>query len=226
MPFHRNAFAFFLLLFTVVLTVWLGISGRITWGFDGPVTAHRILNYLQKWQTLAAGCLAILAATVALRGAKLAYRGAMAKVDFDKEVHERDVRRKRRGIFLRVAFALLVMRHDAEFYAGEIKDPPWSVTKIFDLSTINLRTAKDIDEAWSNLDVFPREVANLISDLRVALFNVEDARRRLGNGDIRLESTSLPAEALRDLRKALENMVSFCRQAEGILRAEANLLAE
>lgn len=122
---------------------------------------------LSAWQPL-------LAALIALGGAGIVYRSAMAKIDFDREAVERQERGRRRGILLRIQFALQVLRHDAlvlssldtdlsHFTAEEIKDH-W-----------RLRTENALDEAWQNLDLFPAETASALSDVRTNIFNFRNS---------------------------------------------------
>ena len=54
---------------------------------------------LKDWQPL-------MAAIIALGAGTLAYRGAVAKVDFDREKEQRDTERKKIGLYLRLRHAL------------------------------------------------------------------------------------------------------------------------
>src|SRR5947209_605163 len=79
------------LLLGALIAVWLGIAGPMD------------LSKLKEWQTLVA---AIVAPSIAFGAAIVAYKAAMAKVNFDRKVHEETARRQRRGMLLRLRFAL------------------------------------------------------------------------------------------------------------------------
>ncbi|MDE5456301.1 hypothetical protein GWE18_26430 [Bradyrhizobium sp. CSA112] len=55
---------------TALLAAWMSLAGPPN---------------LKDWQTLIASCIALI-------GGTLAYKGAMAKVDFDRETHEKRMR--------------------------------------------------------------------------------------------------------------------------------------
>ena len=82
------------LMLVAVLTVWLGIAGPID------------LTKLKEWQPLIGACIAVGAAFIA-------YRAAMAKVDFDREIHLRTARQRNFGVYLRLDAALRVLRGGA-----------------------------------------------------------------------------------------------------------------
>jgi hypothetical protein len=53
---------------------------------------------LKEWQPLIAACIALI-------GGAMAYKGALAKVALDREVHNREVRRRTIGLLLKLDFA-------------------------------------------------------------------------------------------------------------------------
>jgi hypothetical protein len=122
-----------------VLIVWIGVNGAIR------------LSDLQPWQPL-------IAALVALIAAGLAYRGAMAKVDLDRETAITDRRRKQQGILIRLEVAL---RHTLTVMgSGEVKD-------LDDVLLLKIHMTKpaEVNEAWENLDLLDEPLAILIGDL-------------------------------------------------------------
>jgi hypothetical protein len=208
---RNDMLAICFLLFAAVLSVWLGI-----WGPTNTTT-------WKEWQPIMASVIALGGAGIVFRGATLAYRAAMAKVDQDRELHLREVRRKQRGVYLRVAFAALVLEVDAAHLIKEFTDPTgFGVTKLVNPSIIKLRGLSEFEEAWTNLDLFPGSLANSISSVKIALFNVEDARSRLGTNDVALTHFTHGNEPLDDLRQALEAITSVCKRLGPALRDAAH----
>src|SRR5271156_5507749 len=69
---------------------------------------------LKEWQPLTAAIIALGGAGLVYRGAMLNYDAAMKKVDLDREIHEREARRAKRGIFLRLSVAAHIIYEDAK----------------------------------------------------------------------------------------------------------------
>jgi hypothetical protein len=145
-----------------LLTAWLGL-----WG---PIKLERI----KDWQPL-------MASLVALSGGMLAYRGAMAKIDADRDREFREFNRKRMGLCLRVRSALeginveaQAKHHIVEVEMGPV-GPAWLAGFDFDKS-------EELEEAWKNLDLLPVAVSVEIDQIRhllarftmlIAVFEVE-----------------------------------------------------
>jgi hypothetical protein len=75
-----------------------------------------------------------------------------------------------------------------------------------------LRATSEIDGVWNNLDLFPPKITNPINNLRIAIFNIEEACQRLGFTDFKISRSSLPPPALVDLRRGLKTAAEFCNQ--------------
>jgi hypothetical protein len=195
-----------LLIFGAILLVWLGLFG--------PTNTS---NW-KDWQPLKAAVLALGGAGIVYRGAALAYRAAMAKVELDRETQRQELRRRQRGILMRLHLAAFVMLHDAKHLeTDKVRQPVYPKAEAtLDPAEIRLRTEAAIEEAWANLDVFPSEIAKSISMLKVQLFNVSDALERMGPAKVKLTSVMLPNKAITDLANALGNIHIIC---EGIQRA-------
>jgi len=162
---------------------------------------------LKEWQPLMAALVALGSAGVVYRGARLAYQASMEKVDLDREIHLKEVRRRQRGIFLRTALVAHIMQYDANLFCGLMKgpktrdEPPITMEP----ATIVLRTVTAFDEAWSNLDAFPKSVAEDISRLKTHLYNIEDALHRLGPAQF-----EIPFEpSLTGSQKLLDEALNF-----------------
>ena len=79
------------LMLSALITVWLGLWGPID------------IQKLKDWQPLMAS---IIAPTIVLGAATLAYLAAMAKVNHDRQEAERQRNRERLGLFLRLRASL------------------------------------------------------------------------------------------------------------------------
>ncbi|ULK98867.1 hypothetical protein [Bradyrhizobium sp. I71] len=182
----NSLLAFSLLACTALLVVWLGLLG--------PTNA----TTWKDWQPL-------LAAIIALGGATVVYKSAMAKVNLDRAIHEHASRRRIRGLLLRVSFALHVIGHDTRAFADALRD---SVELDVDPKDVRIREVQAMDEAWSNLDEFPRQVALTLGRLKVEIFNFEHWRSTLGSSSF-VTSKPLPPNVIQ-LRDACERASVIC----------------
>jgi hypothetical protein len=158
MPFQRDALAFSFLLFSVVFTVWL-VSGPPGW-----VALH-------EWQTL-------MASFVALGAASLAYKAAMAKVEFDRQTYLRTEKSRTLGMCLRLSFALNVLRHEAEALRNSI---PSSLhldhtSKQVKAIWFSLKEPDALVEAWNHLESVPPWIAEGLSVVQGYLYDLAQAK--------------------------------------------------
>lgn len=149
---------------TAVLTVWLGLWGAVD------------LSKLEKWQTLMTGFVALIAAGIA-------YRGATAKVRYDREVADRDEMRRKVALFLKLEVALTQLYERARILNNRfaVHRIGWEVYTSADFA---LDEPPELEEAWARLDVFPR---HLIAEIR----NIRDGLRRIGAIKLELGSDNL-----------------------------------
>jgi len=149
----------------VVFVVWLGIAG--------PINLFKTLEALQPWQTL-------IAAFVALGAATLAYRGAMAKVELDREEAERKRANERRGLYLRLRSRLKTLEGFTADVQSQIRrrssESGSPIPVSYSLMTIP--EVEELEEVWKNLHLFPNSAFPIIDDLRVIL---PRARRSLAS---------------------------------------------
>ena len=141
------------LLLAVVFVSWLGL-----WG---PVN----LEKLKEWQPL-------LAALVALGAGSLAYRGAMAKVNLDREESERKRSSERLGLFLRLRASLERVSFEAERKVKLIEsDVPGKFVSTLALSVHQLAvyTPSELTDAWNRIDAIPAGIIADIDTLRTLL---------------------------------------------------------
>lgn len=115
---------------------------------------------LWKWQTL-------MAALVALGAAALAYRSSMAKVNLDREIHMREIRRRRRGIILRFASMINELSQQAGPAISRIQSLLYvTPDEIPPIEEFKFKIDDSFDEAWKNLDAFSGPMCEKITRLR------------------------------------------------------------
>jgi hypothetical protein len=117
--------------------------------------------HLKDWQTLMAGLLAIVAATIA-------YRGATAQVQYIKAAAETEANRRRLALYLKIEFAFRLLmeeaRHlDTKFMFGAAFNTVYQVSDFF------LDEPDELAEAWEYLDLFPRKIIAEIRTVRNSL---------------------------------------------------------
>ena len=149
------------LMLTAVLTVWLGLWGTVD------------LSKLEKWQTLMTGFVALIAAGIA-------YRGATAKVRYDREVADREEMRRKVALFLKLEVALTQLYEKAR-----ILNNRFAIHRLgWEAADVALDEPPELEEAWARLDLFPRHV---IAEIR----NIRDGLRRLSAIKLELGSDTL-----------------------------------
>lgn len=175
---------------------------------------------LSQWQPLMAAVLALGGAGIIYRGATLAYRASMAKIDLDREVHQREARRHARGIFLRVRFCAFIMRDDARYFAKLSTTPNDEKAYAFIPSQLTFRTADNIEEAWSNLDAFPSRIAHLLARIRIDLYNFRNAINKLGSGRLEFSKNMVRSDDLDALLKSSTSIAEGCQEIYDALKQE------
>jgi hypothetical protein len=120
--------------------------------------------HLKEWQTLIAGAFAV-------SGGFLAYKGAMAKVTQDGELARREFLRRQLSAFLKLDITVRNFRDVASEREAQITfvDPGGRIT----VGELNLEEPPEIEEAWDNLDVFPRHLIREIALIREGLRRLE-----------------------------------------------------
>ncbi|MGL9618303.1 hypothetical protein QRQ56_09900 [Bradyrhizobium sp. U531] len=166
--------AFSLLVFSVVALVCLTADPK---GFS-----------LKDWQPL-------IASFVALGAASLAYKAAMAKVEFDREIAGRTDRRKLLGLCLRLEYALRVLKHEADTVQKYIPEGYVFTDMEIDRKDLTLGPPRALDEAWDNLDAFRRVVSQELAIVRGAIYDYESRLAACSQAPILLKSpTKVPPE--------------------------------
>jgi hypothetical protein len=107
-----------------------------------------------------------LASFVAVVAAFIAYAAAMAKVKLDRKLSDEQVMRRALAIFLKLEFAIQVLRQEARDLQKKIGA---SNAGSFKTNALSISEPKEILEAWETLDLFPSNLTIALRLLRAAL---------------------------------------------------------
>jgi hypothetical protein len=133
-----------LLIFSAILVTAMAIDPK---GFS-----------LQAWQPLTAGILA-------LGGGAFAFRGAMAKVEFDRDVHRAQQRQRQKNLYTKLLYSALIFRADmlkaVEKFKAQYSKSPLRTVKDFEVDW-----PSEFDEAWNNIDLLSESSAELLANLK------------------------------------------------------------
>lgn len=123
----------------------------VTWlGLWGPVN----LEAIKGWQILIAGCLAICAAIIG-------FFGSSANARFSAKVHREDLARRKLALFIKIEFACRQLVERGRW--AEVLFPPIYGDTHYPRGPFVIDEPAEIEEAWTYLDVLPRD---LISEIR------------------------------------------------------------
>ncbi len=134
---------------------WPGITAAV-----GVLLLVAIAMDLSKWQQLMTGI-------IAFGGGLLAYRGAMAKVDHDRKIADREYLRRQLAIVLQTEGVLeellAQVRVIADYFIFEPEaDSPYEFVR----ADFKLDDQPEIEQIWASLDVFPRKLIQEIYTIR------------------------------------------------------------
>lgn len=177
---------------------------------------------IKEWQPLMASFVAVGAAGIAYQGATLAYRASMQKVNLDRSIQEREIRRRQRGIYLRTALAAHIMHHEADHCCQALLGPHEREMppNTFDPTTSVVRIDAAIDDAWQNLDAFSRSTADDLLRLKVQLYNYERATNRLGALSFEILHSHHYTDPQKELRNSVTEIRRLCLRIRDNLRKE------
>ncbi|WP_315716347.1 MULTISPECIES: hypothetical protein [unclassified Bradyrhizobium] len=148
------------LMLTTILTVWLGLWGPID------------LSKLEKWQTLMASILALVAAGIA-------YRGATEKVRHDKAIAAAEEARRKLALYLKMEMACRLAAGRAHEMQTGLMFPPVDEDKIISRSTLfQIDEPPELEEVWAFLDLFPRKALAQIRNVRVSFRELAELSKR------------------------------------------------
>lgn len=139
---------------------------------------HALYDILKDFQPLVAAFIALIAAGTA-------YRGAMARVNFDRELSERQGVKDRLGLYLRVRSQLQRLQaaaFNATFLEETIQQASNAVPKsiTWDASRFSMEGPFDeVEEAWKKIELFPSVAFADVTDVRnllVAALSLSDPK--------------------------------------------------
>jgi hypothetical protein len=128
--------------------------------------------HLKDWQT-------VVAAIIAFGAGALAYRGAMAKVNEDRDREQRELDRRKLGLYLRLRFGLERLSDHATVKEFIIlppveKDGTQRINPMVEVKRLRLDNREELEEAWNSLDLLPSAVAAEIDWLRRELLMIDE----------------------------------------------------
>jgi len=116
--------------------------------------------HLKDWQTF-------MSAILALAGGTMAYKGAMAKVYFDRDKERRELNRQKIGILLRLRFASGKLGRRAEDVHKALSRQGSKRTVMS--YAIRLDEPPEIEEAWHQMALLPIEAGIQLDVIRTEM---------------------------------------------------------
>jgi hypothetical protein len=160
------------LMLAAILTAWIGIWGPIK------------LDVLREWQTLLA---AIIAPSIAIVAALIAYRGAMAGVNLEREIHHRQQASSKLGLHLRLISQMQRLLEDAIFTGDHLRDEVEHAKKHEDDNVKNPVTLNDdydeVEKAWERLELLPAAAFEPLDLIRTNLRIAKGLRNNRADGE-------------------------------------------
>jgi hypothetical protein len=192
---------------TAVAALLLGIAAGCASGLD--------LSDLEKWQTS-------IAAIVALAAATLAYLAAMAKVRLDEDIAAETLRRKKLGLFTRLEFALDRLHEEAYGREGLTEKGP--IDRKVTLQQMRIAMPPELEEAWRNLEMFPRPVVEALAAIRTNIRDLKELQDRETVEEFVVPSGNKTAPStVHATNRIMARMASHCLDAEQLLMQELEL---
>jgi hypothetical protein len=143
--------------------------------------------HLKDWQT-------VIASFIAVMGGGLAYAGAMAKVNADKEKERQELDRKKLGAYYRLGFALNQVLIDAQVVSDRTSYSMLARPETFSASDLHyLKKPPEIEELWATIEIFPKQALAEINVIRAMFRDMDiainlipenyEVKRLLGSSD-------------------------------------------
>jgi hypothetical protein len=107
-----------------------------------------------------------MAALIALGAAVLAYFAAMARINYDRRTAKFERINYRLGLYLRLRLRTLHLRDTASVLGKYVSLAKLTPEQFASDMRAWPQTAPDLDEAWSHLEVFPKDAIGPLGELR------------------------------------------------------------
>lgn len=165
-------------------------------------TGYLGVSTLEKWQPL-------MAAMTALAAATLAYRAAMAKVEYDQEIRKEDDRRRKHGVMLKLRLAARQLeKFSADLALSARAASPKGGLAYQDFF---VELPSEFQEGWDNLEMLSAPVADSLASARDAAmwleaFADDDASVLSDKGNI-LESIVMRLEKLSTATRIIAEVI-------------------
>jgi hypothetical protein len=146
------------LMFAAIIPVAIMFTGRI------PATYEVVRDFQPT-----------IAAIVAAIAATIAYRAAMAKINLDRELIEREHAKERLGLYIRLRAELISLNRDAKHTSQHLGD---NLMRTKDANTSDVKWTMafeleseypEIDEAWAKVELMPQAAPQHIELLRKSI---------------------------------------------------------
>ena len=134
-----------LLMFSVILVTAMAV---------GPTGLS--LTALQAWQPL-------MAAIIALGAGTLAFRGAMAKVEFDRTVHSAQQRQRLKNLHTKLLYSAYIFLSETGKAAGRFGGFQRSQRTVKDFA---VGWQPEFDEAWTSIDLLSEDSAHILANIK------------------------------------------------------------
>jgi hypothetical protein len=166
----------------------------------GPSAWLNFLVALQGWQVL-------IAAMIALVAAIIAYKGAMAKVDLNEKLADRDLWHKKMSQYLRLQFALDAFGRTLKSTEDLCEPRLYGSKSKLSASQLAIVEPAELKEAWDSLELFPMPVIQQIRTIRETLANWNGLLKRYRLSDepaweVSFAAISEPPYKIREFAKA------------------------
>jgi hypothetical protein len=168
---------------------------------------------LKDWQTFMAACIALV-------GGMMAYRGAMAKVNLDRDSADHRSRRERIALFLKVEMALSLLEGEVMRQRKWADIPISKPARKISVSDFEFGHPPELDEAWNNLDLFADETVTTLGNIRSTLRTIDGNNRLWGPGATWEYTWIQMPDEIKRLIVVLTDLESFCRSAVRDMRRE------
>jgi hypothetical protein len=113
--------------------------------------------------------------------------GATAKVRYDREVVERDDKRRKLALYLKIEFAFEQVIEKARSLGVKFMFAPVG-SQNFSARDFLIEEPPELEEAWASLDIFPRHLIAEIRNVRNSLRKLTAMKVELGDKTVSLSS--------------------------------------
>jgi len=196
---------------------WLFWLGVILFCLGLLVASGVDRHEAKEWQTL-------LAAMIALLAAAIAYQGAMAKVNQDRQMKDEELLREKTGLYLRLQFSLQALETGLQQLEENTR---WWVNPekldhkpIVDEVVPKIDNHPEINEAWEKLEYFSVPISRELHRVRLFLRFLSHLLAKKTNF-VKGVPPQYICKAINDLTK---DALPSCKKITDLIKAELGAL--